>query len=125
MEARHRLPLLSRHKHYTPPTDTAPDLFTQEPPSAAVDTSEAAALKVQVIAGTLRAIVLGAIRSRGSRGATERELEHLLALPGNTIRPRLWELEGNVPAGRPLRQAFIYKSDEKRDGMRVYKAKHL
>ncbi len=132
---------MSRHKHYTPPADqpqmsfSDPDYmdklnaalpsFAQEPPSVAIDTSEAAALAIQPKAGTLRSRVLSVIRGRGPRGATEREIEYVLRLPGNTVRPRLWELEGNVPAGRRPRTALIYKSEEKREGMRVYKAVHL
>lgn len=96
--------------------------YAQEPPSVPVDTSETAALEILPRAGTIRANVLAFIRHRGPRGATEREVEHALRLPGNTARPRLWELEGNVPAGRRPRPALIYKSDEKREGMRVYKS---
>jgi hypothetical protein len=115
-----------RHKHYTPPTDTAPELFSgQEPPSVAIDTSETAALAIQPKAGTIRAQVLSFIRGRGPRGATLREIAHALNLNENTARPRCWELCGNVPAGRMPRPALIAMTEEQRDGMRVYKAKHL
>src|SRR6266550_602607 len=100
----------SRHKHYKATTFSGEsDLFGgQEPPSVAIDTSEAAALAIQPKTGTLRSQVLSVIRGRGPRGATEREIEYVLRLPGNTVRPRLWELEGNVPAGRRPRTALIY-----------------
>src|SRR6266550_9184484 len=114
----------SRHKHYKATTFAGEsDLFGgQEPPSVAIDTSEAAALAIQPKAGTIRAQVLSFIRGRGPRGATLREIAHALRLNENTARPRCWELEGNVPAGRRPRTALIYKSEEKREGMRVYKA---
>lgn len=118
---------MSRHKHWKQCAEEALGLglFTQEPPSVAIDTSEAAALEIQTKTGTIRANVLSFIRGRGPRGATLREIAHALRLNENTARPRCWELEGNVPAGRLPRPALIYKSDEKRDGMRVYKARHL
>lgn len=115
---------MSRHKHYKATTfSDEVDLFGgQEPPSVAVDTSETAALAIQSKAGTIRAQVLSFVRGRGPRGATLREIAQALRLNENTARPRCWELEGNVPAGRLQRPALIYKSDEKRDGMRVYKS---
>ncbi len=115
---------MSRHKHYTPCTDP-PGLFEQEPPSVPIDTSEIAALEMHTKRGRLCAQVLSFIRARGPRGATLREIARALRLNENTARPRCWELEGNVPAGRIPRPALIYKSDEKREGMRVYKARHL
>jgi hypothetical protein len=115
---------MSRHKHYTPTAEPV-GLFDQEPPSVAIDTSETAALEMHSKRGRLCTHVLSFIRARGPRGATLREIAHALRLNENTARPRCWELEGNVPAGRLPRPALIYKSDEKRDGMRVYKARHL
>lgn len=140
-----------RHKHYTPPAWDAPDLlpllkdvgeigvrrvpngrgeltfgfqgdFEQEPPSVPVDTSEAAARKVEGKSAYWRAEIYALLTSCGALGATEREIEHALHLSGNTVRPRLWELEGNAPAGRPLRVALIRKTPRKRDGARVYVA---
>ncbi len=112
---------MSRHQHYTPEPIRA-DLFTQEPPSVPVDTSEAAALEMHTKRGRLCAHVLSFIRGRGPRGATLREIAQALRLNENTARPRCWELEGNVPAGRLPRPALIYKSEQKREGMRVYLA---
>lgn len=40
----------------------------------------------------LRALVLETIRAEGERGACNHELEGLLMLSGNTVRPRVWEL---------------------------------
>jgi len=95
--------------------------FEQEAPSVPVDTSEAAARKVEGKSAYWRAEIYALIKGCGALGATEREIEHALHLSGNTVRPRLWELEGNAPAGRPPRVATIYKSPEKRDGARVYR----
>lgn len=53
-------------------------------------TSRAAAREIAPKAGTLRAKVLEAIRSRG--GATAEELEVALELGGSTVRPRVVEL---------------------------------
>jgi hypothetical protein len=143
---------VTRHKHYTPPTtvnvqfeihaldaesvakhfsEHAKEIagevakYTQEPPSVPIDTSEAAALEIQTKAGSIRASVLSFIRGRGPRGATLREIAVALRLSENTARPRTWELCGNVPAGRMPRPPLIYMSDQKRDGMRVYRAVHL
>jgi len=85
-----------------------------------VDTSEAAARKVEGKSAYWRAEIYALLKSCGALGATEREIEHALHLSGNTVRPRLWELEGNAPAGRPPRPRLIRKSEEKRGGMRVY-----
>ena len=64
-------------------------------PSVPVDTSEAAARKIP--AATLREQVYKALRNLGSWGATEQEMETIMRLGGNTIRPRLWELEHEKP----------------------------
>jgi hypothetical protein len=42
--------------------------------------------------GTLRALVLAAIRLRNGRGATDQELQEALNLPVNVQTPRRWEL---------------------------------
>lgn len=94
----------------------------QEPPSVPVDTSEAAALGMMGKTGRIAANVLSFIRARGPRGATLREIAHALRLNENTARPRAWELCGNVPAGRRPRSPLIVMTEEKREGMRVYKA---
>jgi hypothetical protein len=99
---------------------THPTLFDQEPPSVPVDTSEHAAERVRPDTAYWRAEVYGVIKARG--GATCREIAQALNLNENTVRPRLWELEGNAPAGRPGRVPVIRKSAEKRGGMRVYRS---
>ena len=111
-----------RHVHWCPAAKehVGGSLFDQEPPSVCVDTSEAAAQRVRKDTAYWRAEIYAVIKNRG--GATEREIEEALGLSGNTVRPRLWELEGNAPAGRPVRVPVIRKSEEKRGGMRVYVA---
>jgi predicted ArsR family transcriptional regulator len=61
------------------------------PPSTPVDTSRAAAASVAPAARALRAKVLECVARRG--GAAAFEIEAALALDGDTVRPRLWELE--------------------------------
>jgi hypothetical protein len=56
------------------------------------DTSRLAALEVAPRTGTQRARVLDYIRTRGSRGATDAEIQHALGMNGNTERPRRIEL---------------------------------
>jgi len=113
----------SRHQHYEPPRALSdPSLFEQEPPSAAVDTSETAAQKVHPRTAYWRARIVDYIKSCGMRGATEREVEQHFGFSGNYVRPRLWEAEGNAPAGRPLRAPLIRKGAAKRDGARIYVA---
>ena len=93
-----------------------------EPPSVPIDTSEDAALKVMDKTHHLRERIFAWLHGRGRHGATEYEIEVGLRMEGqgSTIRPRLWELEGNVPAGRSPRPPRIMKTAKKRDGMRVY-----
>lgn len=121
----HALDPVSAAKHfrkYAKEIAAQMEKYEQEPPSVPVDTSEAAALGMYGKTGRIAANVLSFIRARGPRGATLRELAQALRLNENTARPRVWELEGNVPAGRRPRPALIYKSEEKREGMRVYRA---
>jgi hypothetical protein len=92
------------------------------PPSVPVDTSEAAAAKIVPRAARDRARIYAYIVSCGDYCATEREIENALGIAGNTVRPRLWELEGNAPAGRPRPPRLIYKPGVKRGGMRGYRA---
>lgn len=82
-----------------------PSLFDHpaDPPSVAVDTSEEAAEAIRCITPKLRRQVFAAILSTG--GATCDELCHTLGRGGNTIRPRLRELED---------QTLIVKSDRRR-----------
>lgn len=95
-----------------------------EPPSVPIDTSEDAALRVMDRTAQLRARILAYITAYRRYGATEREIERGLDMEGqgSTVRPRLWELEGNVPAGRSPRARLIAKTLTRRDGMRVYVA---
>lgn len=90
------------------------------PPSVPVDTSEAAAVSIAPHAARDRARILTHLRSLRSFGATCREIAVALALDENTVRPRLWELEGNAPAGRPKLPRYVGKSKVRRAGMRAY-----
>lgn len=65
------------------------DLF---PPYSDRDTSLAAAHAIEPHAGRLQQIVLDAIRNAGELGMCNHELEELLDLSGNTVRPRVVEL---------------------------------
>lgn len=81
------------------PFDDAP-LFASIPPHNKRPTSVHAALSVAQAATALRAKVFECLRSHPA-GLTREELEAALGLPGNTIRPRVWELMGN--GGHPVR----------------------
>lgn len=112
-----------RYEHdepeYRRPVDLGP-LF--EAPSVPVDTSEEAAAVIRPSASQIRDRVYSHLLACGVFGATEREIEGALALGGNTVRPRLWELEGNAPAGKRPPPRQITKTLTKRAGMRVYVA---
>ena len=132
----------ARHRHWTPPpplplfeppeiirapvfrSDGSGEFLEIEfrPPSEPVDTSWEAAGRIQPHVSQLREQVYQYIASRGEFGATEREIEHGLTLPGNTVRPRLWELEGNAPKDQKRPPVRIAKSPRRRDRMRVYVA---
>lgn len=126
--SRRRLPRYTADDEVEHRAHQAPDLgplFTPlrlEPPSVPINTSEEAALRVMDKTHHLRERVYQFIHARHVHGATEREVEAGLDMEGHgsTIRPRLWELEGNVPAGRTQRPRRIVKSEQRRDGMRVY-----
>lgn len=75
------------------------------------DTSYAAARRVEPRTGTQRAKVLDLIRRRGDFGATDRELQLTLHLPGNSERPRRVEL---TQAG------WLRDSGERREGHIVW-----
>lgn len=92
------------------------------PPSVPVDTSEHAAQKIRGATAQMRQRVLDALTRCGAFGATERELEEMLAMRGNSLRPRLWELEGNAPEGRPKPPVLVKKTPTVRRGARVYVA---
>ena len=131
-----------KHTHYQPPAPAEPDLFSEpvcvhgvpqsinrfrgthcadrEPrlarPSVPVDTSEDAAASVKGLTNRMRAAILTFIKEFG--GVTEEDVEVWLKLPGNSVRPRLWELE---------QMGKIVKSEDKRKNRsgrwaRVYKA---
>lgn len=68
-----------------------------EPPSNGVRTSDAAAESVAGVSAEMRRRVLEHIRSCGDHGCTAEEIEDALGIPGNSVRPRLWELR-KVPA---------------------------
>lgn len=97
---------------------TSPDLF---PPSVPVDTSIVAANAIRDRLSDLERLVYDGIAAMGAKGATALELETWLDLKGSTLRPRLWSLCGNAPAGAEKPPAVIFASDEKRNGARVYR----
>lgn len=78
------------------------------------ETRREAKKAIEPRAANLREVVLGAIRSSG--GATGQQLEALTGLSGNTVRPRLRELEvagrikqsGETRATASGRQAAVY-----------------
>jgi ribosomal protein S19E (S16A) len=65
--------------------------FTSPPPSHDDENSMAAAASIESVAGRTRAQVHAFIQSAG--GATEQEIERGTGIGGNTVRPRLRELE--------------------------------
>lgn len=69
-------------------------------PSVDTPTSEAAAEQVNPVeAKVLRERVFQLIKCSGSNGLTDEEIQDTLNLPGNTQRPRRWELshkEGRI-----------------------------
>jgi hypothetical protein len=83
------------------------------------DTSLAALESVQPAVPSIRQRIYDYIASRGAEGATTDEVEAALNIPGNTVRPRMRELEfGNLKtqimfswttrATRRGRQAHVY-----------------
>ena len=77
----------------------------RKPPSSGSPTSAAAADSMSSEAGRLRARVLAFLIDCGDAGATDAEIEQHFGRPGNTMRPRRWEL---VNAG------LVYDTDETR-----------
>lgn len=65
------------------------------PPHNRTPTSVAAAASKVSDAATERARVYIYLASLGAVGATREEIEDALHMPGNTVRPRVWELMGN------------------------------
>ncbi len=95
-----------------------PDLFSPAPPYSEPTTSKAAADSIAAGSAIIRERVYEHLVGLLPDGAIEQEMEFTLGLHGNTLRPRLWELER---AGR------VVKADETRLTMsgraaRVYKA---
>lgn len=78
------------------------DVRYPAPPSTPEPHSLAAAAAILPVVGTRRAIVLQAIQDHGP--IAEWQLEALLGWPGNTIRPRIWEL---IQVGLIERQGTI------------------
>ncbi len=68
-------------------------LRLRQPPTNGTDTSAAAARSVAADAHIQRARILRFVRESGAFGATDQEIEHALALAGNTVRPRRGELQ--------------------------------
>lgn len=66
-------------------------------------TSAAAADSMKPHAAAIRERIYQTILGRGLRGCTAAELEHVLGIPGNTVRPRLVELRGDKEKGLPVR----------------------
>jgi hypothetical protein len=93
-----------------------PDLFA---PSVPVDTSISAANATRPHLNRLEQEVYDTLRRLG--GLTALELEAITGMKGSTLRPRLWSLCGNAPAGCPKPAARIWMTDEKRRGARVYR----
>lgn len=79
-------------------------LFDGWPPSQPIDTSEAAATSVRHVQGKLQWRVLRFV-ARFPGGVTADEIEVTLGMRGNTLHPRLWELE---------KGGYIVKSDYSR-----------
>lgn len=64
----------------------------EAPPQNGTLTSRLAADDMVRLAPTLRLRVLQALLSAGEDGLTREQLEHVTALDGSTLRPRVWEL---------------------------------
>lgn len=89
--------------------DEEPPLFASKPPPHnGTKTSIAAAASVADKAATQRAAVLRCIASSSS-AMTREEIERHMNLPGNAVRPRVWELLGKN--GHPVK---IRESGERR-----------
>lgn len=64
-----------------------------DPPTNHTPTSDAAAVAIEPSAATLRGVVLRFIEQQGNYGATREEIQLGTGLGGDTVRPRVWELE--------------------------------
>ena len=72
------------------------------PPTTSDENSKAAAASMIMRAGTIRRMVAKKIAETGPVAAWE--LEQMLNMSGNTIRPRIWEL---------YHRHVIYRAEEK------------
>lgn len=90
----------------TPPVDRS-----VLPPSAPVETSEAAAAVIAPRAGTKRGMVYRRLVAAGLTGCTEEDLERQTGLDANTVRPRIWELCGKSKA---FPYVFVEDSGQRR-----------
>lgn len=79
--------------------------YRGQAPHNETPTSKAAAASIEPSKGSLQHDVWRYIKLRGGYGATAQEVEHGLAVAGNTVRPRLRELE---------EMQLIQKTDNKR-----------
>jgi hypothetical protein len=71
------------------------------PPSNGTPTSNEAARRIRPHAAALREQIRAYIEGRGMGGATADEIETMLRIPGNTVRPRLVELVALGRLGLP------------------------
>jgi len=63
------------------------------PPHNGTKTSRAAARDKQVAGAAVdRGRILLALADAGSRGLTREEIGQILSMPGDTVRPRVWEM---------------------------------
>ena len=67
--------------------------YPDVPGSHGVDTSIAAATDMAPVAGTLRHMVLTAVKAAGSRGLTTNEIADTLNIDRNSLQPRTTELK--------------------------------
>ena len=83
-------------------------------------TSQAAARRIESSgkAARDRARIFFFILARDSYGATREEIEKGLKLPGNTVRPRVWELLGNH--GFPVHLAETLRTRRTMAGNKAY-----
>ena len=106
----------AHHRHYIAPEPMP--LF--EPPAQPVDTSLAAAARIQPHGARLREAIFLYIKAVG--GATAGEIAVGCGLNPSTVRPRLRELEGSAPWAKGKLPARIERTPERRAGMRVYRS---
>jgi len=101
-------------------TKHSPGCTLVDPPAQPVDTSLAAAAKIQGHTARIREAVFQYIRVTG--GATAGEIATGCGLNPSTVRPRLLELEGRASWAKGKLPARIIRTPERRNGMRIYRA---